>query len=1099
MSASASAAGQVQPLNTDQQQIVRVGKELHDRMAKLQSKFAELHLDEASKRGLHGKILMAKKTFKSLWQSKELRSLEENLKRYESLLHSVVLHRICSQSQAAEIKSAEAFNKLNTDLQSFITQLADGRAKISEVLLTSFETRDRVTQEHEKSRIAMDQGFTSTQGTIWGIHDSMSQRFQDTAQRELSRDLKRHHEQLLESLRFSDMNRRKNQISENYPGTFSWVFKNKRDDSRSCSLSGGETDDEVTEDEDGDEDEDEDDDITMDDAPESAYPADLPSRNSFPVWLESDLNLFWISGKPASGKSSLMKFLASHSLTIEHLKVWQRNMQITNRNLHIITHFFWKPGQLLQRNIEGMMLSLLHQVLHKDPCLAQRLWEDQENVSDKRTRGDWDPDELREALFHAIKSSSDAFCIFLDGLDEAKELESLPWRDNRNTQVIHDLLCLTNVKLCASSREEHPFRLFFEGRPRLRIHQLTYHDIYHFAENKLKISWLDSPHRSKILERVVKKANGVFLWVVLVLDSLNRATLSGTASYNEYEERLAQTPPDLNDLLIDMWERPGDDAKLPSYRIDASRYFSLAITAKKLHEDMGFDDSAIDHLSMRSLLVMATALEDEPLTSILDTGRNIQAKDLQARCARVTNRLRLISRGLLEITTSSRYDESEGNPGLVRYDSKRIEFIHRSAFDFITDTQFGRECLGTCHWSSLEQVDRLLGGHLVRCRFLRSEPMSLYSEMRTHRMTYMANDGTSNQLQRALAICYYSRRGDLSSTNGMTRILKDWQESGLFYAHSYWNYPQGSKKPSNPLELEFLEQIVKTAPKFTIVTDLLDGFPITPLIDAIPALLRGVVRKRYGNVAGPRPLELIEYILTRLTSTSSQKRQNVFFRAPDSSRNATLLLHSWFVIQCLFSISMPDIAEWQVVLDLLNRFRNTLSSTDDWEYPFMLKFGQSFWGEVSLLGLYRYGFGSHTTMAIVNFVTAYRILGRLVQERLRCTLYTQAPRGSRERFEIVLISGEVDGFGYCNEMFSPAIEFHDDIAAHLENTLFGTHARSREENRKEAWQVYLQSIRSGLTLVDDGMEYCIRELAKRGSEFPYPWNSNWVIKETVEI
>lgn len=1086
MNASASAVTQAQPLNKDQQQIVKVGQELHDCMDKLQSKFAELHLDDASKRGLHGKMLMGKKTLKSLWQSKELGSLEENLKRYESLLHGVVLHRICNQSQAAEIKSTEAFNKLNTDLQSFITQLAGGRTEISEVLLTSLETRDRVTQEHEKTRLAMDQGFTSTQSTILGIRDSMSQRFQDSAQRELSRDFERHHEQLLESLRFSDMNRRRNLVSENYPGTFSWVFKKTRYDSRSHLLIREEKGDG-----------DGNGDITVDDAPELAPTTDSPNPSSFPAWLESDLNLFWISGKPASGKSSLMKFLASNSLTIKHLKVWQRTMQTTDRKLHIITHFFWKPGQLLQRSIEGMMLSLLHQVLRKDPCLAQRLWEDQENISDKRARGDWDPNELRAALCYAIKSSSDAFCIFLDGLDEAKELESLSWRDNRNTQVIHDLLCLSNVKLCASSREEHPFCLFFQNRPRLRIHQLTYHDIYHFAENRLEVSGLSSHYRNQILRTVVEKANGVFLWVVLVLDSLNRAIRSGTASANEFQERLAQTPTDLNDLLTDMWERPGDDAKLSSYKIDASRYFSLVITANKLEKDKYLVDYTSDHNSICSFLVMATALEDEPLTSILDTGRYIQAKDLQARCARVADRLRLISRGLLEITTLSadKFDELKGNPQLVHYDSKRVEFIHRSAFDFITDTEFGRECLSTCDWSPIEQVDRLLGGHLVRCRFLCLEPKSATFGMMTDKTIYAIINQTSTQLRTALRITYYYGDGNLSSENSMLRILKDWQESGLFYAHSCWSYPQGSKEPSNPWELEFFEQIVETAPRFTIVTGLLDMFSIGSLIDAIPALLRGVIDMDSQKMIEPQCWELTEYILTCLTNARSEKRQDVSSQVRDSVRDATLLLHSWFVIQSLFAISTQWYEEWQVVLDHLNRFRNTLSSIDDWEYSFILNFGDHHDGKFCPKGLYFYSFGSHATVATVNFVTAYRILGRLVQDRLRCTLYTQAPRGSSERFEIVLISGKAKIRGYPDDMFLPATEYHDDIAAHLENTLFGKHTGDKREERTEAWRVFLQSIRSGLTLVDDGMGYCIRELAKKGFEFPHPWNSNWIIEE----
>jgi hypothetical protein len=257
----------------------------------------------------------------------------------------------------------------------------------------------------------------------------------------------------------------------------------------------------------------------------------------------------------------------------------------------------------------------------------------------------------------------------------------------------------------------------------------------------------------------------------------------------------------------------------------------------------------------------------------------------------------------------------------------------------------------------------------------------------------------------------------------MLRILRDWQESGLFCAHSYWNYPQGSKEPSNPWQLEFLEQIAETHPGFAIVTGILDGFSIGPLIDAIPVLLRAVIGRYSGEMIEPQCWDLVGYILTRLTNSSSEKRQGVSSQAQDSVRNATLLLHSWFVIQCLFTISIHGNEEWQVVLDLLDRFRNTLSSIDDWDYPFILNFGKNVWRRVSPLGLYVYRFRSHATVTIVNFVTAYRILGRLIQDRLRCTLYTQAPQGSSERLEIVLISSKEDRWGFPDEMFLPAREY----------------------------------------------------------------------------
>jgi hypothetical protein len=296
------------------------------------------------------------------------------------------------------------------------------------------------------------------------------------------------------------------------------------------------------------------------------------------------------------------------------------------------------------------------------------------------------------------------------------------------------------------------------------------------------------------------------------------------------------------------------------------------------------------------------------------------------------------------------------------------------------------------------------------------------------------------------------------------------------------------------LELEFLEQIVETAPRFDIVTGLLDRFSIGSLINAIPALLRGVIDMELEGIIEPRCWELAEYILTGLASTRSEKRQGVSPQPRDSVRDATLLLHSWFVIQCLFTISIHGNAECQVVLDLLNRFRNTLSSIDDWEYPVILNFGD-FVDEFGPKKLYFHDFESHTTVAIVNFVTAYRILGRLVQDRLRCTLHTQAPAGTSEQFEIVLIGSKKTRGDCPEEMFLPATEYHDGIVAHLENTLFGMHTDEKTEERTEAWRAFLQSISSGLTLVDDGMGYCIRELAKRGFEFPHPWDSNWIIEE----
>ncbi|KAM5370071.1 hypothetical protein ACJA88_010141 [Fusarium oxysporum] len=867
INSSASATSQAVQSNRDQQQIIEIGKKLEDSMTQLQSKFAQLHVDDASRRGFRAKIDMGKKILASLWQGKELESLEINLKRYESLLHGVVLHRICSQSQAAEISSKESFNQLDTNLQSIITQLADGCTRISDLSIESLNTRNLVTQEHETTRAVINAGFATTQGAISSFRDSISQEFQDIARRDQSTSFEKEHNELLQSLRFPEMNSRKNHISENYPGTFDWVFKNPIYRSRSRSPSYEESDDDsVQQREENTDDEDLDDMLDSPVPANTTRPSDL---NYFPAWLESDAQQFWISGKPASGKSSLMKFLATNPLTLRHL-------QAQHGNIQILTHYFWKPGQPLQKNIEGMTRSLLHQVLHKNRGLAHRLWAEHPNIQDKRDRGDWDMNELKKALCWAIKFSGNTFCIFLDGLDEAKEFEDLPWGDHQNTQVIYDLLSLDNIKLCASSREENPFCRFFAGQPCLRTHQLNENDIYHFANNRLEVSGLSSYDRSRLLAAVVWKANGVFLWVVLAVKSLNQAIRSGGA--NEFEERLTQTPSDLHDLLVDMWNRPGDDAKLSTYRIDASRFFSLAIAAKKIEKDIHHRNPVTKPLhSMRSLLVMTTALEDKPLTSIWSEGREIRPEDLRARCAKVEARLQLVSRGLLEVTTREDGDiyHWAGNEALWNYALKRVEFIHRCAFDFITDTQFGRECLALCHWSSIEQAERLLAGHLVKSRFLCHESLR-YKFSIDREETVMDTYSNTHQLVPALDITLNWSESNMSFRHSMIEKLKDWQRCGLFCDHLYWTYPIFPKVPPNPRELEFLENVLRVHNSDTVGLDLLDQFSIVRLVDAIPVLLCALVDCDGFPVEVSR---LSAFIVYMANGATMDKKSQIYYAA----------------------------------------------------------------------------------------------------------------------------------------------------------------------------------------------------------------------------
>ncbi|KAF5674659.1 hypothetical protein FCIRC_7724 [Fusarium circinatum] len=668
-------AAQIGPLGQTQQQIVDIGKKVHDCVDELQQQFARLHVDEPPIRGLRGRVAASKKSALALWRGKELDDAEHNLQRHEQLLHSLLLNRVCSQSQAAEITSLEAFQHLEGALRNIISQLVDGSTKVSDLVKDfTADISNHVANEHITTRTVVEDQVTSAESTIrQTISQSIDQLRHELLEREQDKAFQKLYEQLLSSLRFTVMKERKNLIPKNYPGTFDWIFDRQGSMQSDCSSS-SESDESDTNSERSEDTQDGDAEIT-----------DRPGFDNFPDWLESDSNVFWVSGKPASGKSFLMKFLAFGSSTLKHLKVWRSNVQI-------LTHFFWKPGQPLQRNVEGMALSLLYQILDGKPGLCRKLYTAQFSIKTKRSHSDWSLDELTEALVWSLEASPESFCIFLDGLDEAKELEDLPWPDWTNAQVIHKLLAVNDVKLCVSSREERAFCSFFKDTPRLRLQQFNKSDITLFVRERLDICRLECRDRDELVRETVQSAEGVFLWVALVIERLNRA-IRQDYKIEMLQEILRQTPSDLTLLYTDMWGRIGDDAKLLSIQMAASRYFNLLIIAREIDKYLSKNSSYSHPVPMRlsSLLVIATAAQDQPMEAILSTGRVLTIKELLVVSSKAKNELETASRGLLEVTSTSQDSCYPwiGDKRLFEHELAQVNFIHRSAFDFLMDTEAG--------------------------------------------------------------------------------------------------------------------------------------------------------------------------------------------------------------------------------------------------------------------------------------------------------------------------------------------------------------------------------------------------------------------------
>jgi ABC-type siderophore export system fused ATPase/permease subunit len=64
--------------------------------------------------------------------------------------------------------------------------------------------------------------------------------------------------------------------------------------------------------------------------------ADTPSWDSFPAWLtQRDSSIYWITGKPGSGKSTLMKYLHGHPQLANLLSVWAHGQDLSKAGFYL--------------------------------------------------------------------------------------------------------------------------------------------------------------------------------------------------------------------------------------------------------------------------------------------------------------------------------------------------------------------------------------------------------------------------------------------------------------------------------------------------------------------------------------------------------------------------------------------------------------------------------------------------------------------------------------------------------------------------------------------------------------------------------------------
>lgn len=195
--------------------------------------------------------------------------------------------------------------------------------------------------------------------------------------------------------------------------------------------------------------------------------------------MQSGSGIYWIHGKPGSGKTTLMKHLYDSSLTHSLLQEWAKDERIVKPNF-----FFWQLGTPEQKTQSGLYRGLLYQVFTEDPSLIRQtlpeMWREARHDSGFTTQSSTEARKLyldrptEEELmlaFHRLEAHSQAaYCFFIDGLDE---YSGDPFR----LIAFLKKLVSSNIKAIVSSRPiPSCFQAFSRG-PKLRLQDLTRNDI----------------------------------------------------------------------------------------------------------------------------------------------------------------------------------------------------------------------------------------------------------------------------------------------------------------------------------------------------------------------------------------------------------------------------------------------------------------------------------------------------------------------------------------------------------------------------------------------------------------------------------------------
>ena len=385
-------------------------------------------------------------------------------------------------------------------------------------------------------------------------------------------------------------------------------------------------------------------------------------KTTFPDWARGDDSVFWVTGKPGSGKSTLMNFISNHKRTRALLQEWAGDCRLT-----IAKFFFWNAGNKMQKSQKGLMQGLLHQIVYQsedinfDQVAGSRKTDD-----DSIWQRPWTRKELSQALRSLLSglSSSQRFCLFVDGLDEY-ELENVEEGNYDDLiEYLNALATSPSVKICVSSRPCNAFKNAYAGLGRFQIcmNELTAKDMAIFMKSHLsedtRFSRLleNDEAAAELIATIKSTAKGVFLWVSLAVKDIRRG-LSEQDDLKALKTRIEYLPPELDELLERIFQ-----SIEPMYKKLAARVLLLV-----LNHVLNWDNELLQLSFMEELVA-------QPSSAFTAQNRRMSTEEIRTRAASVEPAINKWCKGLVEVSYPS---------GGTDLSTGRVRLAHRTVHQFV--------------------------------------------------------------------------------------------------------------------------------------------------------------------------------------------------------------------------------------------------------------------------------------------------------------------------------------------------------------------------------------------------------------------------------